>query len=149
MQMKKRFLKIMAVSFAVLISSCSSEDEPTNDPVVIPPVVIPDVLTPQNVRTYMVDAASTDQTVALFYNIKKLSKSKFAIGQQDAFNSFYNDAIGESDIKKTTGHDPALLGSDFMFITDKNNPTNNWFVQQENKIIADTKSAYALSLIHI
>ncbi len=148
--MKKTFLKIIAVSFAVLITSCSSDDEPTTDPVVVPPVVVvPDVLTPQNVRTYMVDAAATDQTVALFYNLKKFSKTKFAIGQQDAFNSFYKDAGGDSDIKKTTGSDPAILGSDFMFITDKNNPSNNWFVQQENKIIADTKAAYAKGIINI
>lgn len=148
--MKKTFLKIIILSFAILLAGCSSDDAPTNEPeVIIPPVVIPDVLTTQNVRNYMVDATATDETVALFYNLKKLSKTKFAIGQQDAFNSFYKDAGGDSDIKKTTGNDPALLGSDFMFITDKNNPTNNWFVQQENKIIADTKAAYAKGMINI
>ena len=148
--MKKTFFKIITVIFAVLLASCSSDDATVDEPdVIVPPVEIPDVLNTQNVRTFMVDAAATDETVALFYNLKKLSKTKFAIGQQDAFNSFYKDEGGESDIKKTTGNDPALLGSDFMFITDKNNPSNNWFVQQENKIIADTKAAYAKGMINI
>ena len=47
-------------------------------------------ITPQNVRNYMVDPNATDETVALFYNLKKMAETKFAIGQQDAFNSFYN-----------------------------------------------------------
>ena len=53
-----------------------------------------------------------------------------------------------SDIKKATGKDPGILGSDFMFITDKNNPSNNWYVQQENKIIQDAKSAYTKGMIN-
>jgi mannan endo-1,4-beta-mannosidase len=35
-----------------------------------------------------------------------------------------------------------------MFITDKENPSNNWFVQQENKIIQDTKDAYNKGIIN-
>ncbi|MBZ4043006.1 glycoside hydrolase family 26 protein [Flavobacterium hibisci] len=109
-----------------------------------------DVLTTKNVITYMVDKKATAETVALFYNLKILGKTKVAIGQQDAFNNFYQDAGGDSDIKKNTGFDPAILGSDFMFITDKNNnnQSNNWFYQQEQKIISDTKAAYAKGIIN-
>ena len=83
----------------------------------------------------MVDANATKETVALFYNLKKFAKTKVAIGQQDAFNSFYQDNGSDADIKKNTGYDPAILGSDFMFITDKNNnnQADNWFYQQEVK----------------
>lgn len=133
------------------LSSCSSEDKNTNEPdVVDPPVTIVDPVTPQNVRTFMVDQNATDETVALFYNLRKLSQTKFAVGHQDAFNAFYG-AGGNSDIKKTTGQDPALLGSDFMFITDKNNDVQpgNWFYQQENKIIQDAKEAYSKGMINI
>ncbi len=58
---------------------------------------------------------------------------------------------GDSDIKKATGNDPALLGSDFMFITDKNNTgePNNWFYQQELKITADVKAAYDKGMVNI
>jgi len=101
--------------------------------------------------TPLVDKNATPETVALFYNLKNLAKTKFAIGQQDAFSGIYNNgSTDESDIKKTTGYDPALLGSDFIFITDKqnNNQANNWFYQQEQKTISDVKSAYAKGMIN-
>lgn len=146
--MKTTFLKIAFLSLSVLaISSCSSDDEVIIDP----PVTVPtDPLTTQNATTYMVDKNATAETVALFYNLKKLAKTKVAIGQQDAFNSFYQDATGDSDIKKNTGYDPAVLGADFMFITDKNNnnQTDNWFYQQEQKIVSDAKAAYAKGMIN-
>lgn len=137
-----------------MLIACSSSPN-TPDPVVVPPVVPPvttDVLTTANVKTYMVDPNATAETVALFYNLKKLSKTKFAIGQQDAFNGFYNNgSTSQSDIMKTTGFDPALLGSDFMFITDKSNngQANNWFYQQELKITSDVKAAYSKGMINI
>lgn len=145
--MKNSFL-LFLVS-VLFFYSCSSNEENTT----LPgsgniPVTTPDPVTPQNVRSFMVDPDATNETVALFYNLRKLGKTKFAIGQQDAFNAFYN-AGGDSDIKKTTGKEIAILGSDFMFITDKNNPSNSWFVDQENKIIQDTKNAYSKGIINI
>ncbi|QKJ64479.1 glycoside hydrolase family 26 protein [Flavobacterium sp. M31R6] len=149
--MKNLFLKSIVFSTIIALSSCS-KDDPAPDPVVvIPPVVVTDVLTTQNVKTYMVDKNATAETTALFYNLKKLAKTKFAIGQQDAFNGFYNNgSSSESDIKKTTGYDPALLGSDFMFITDKSNNSqaDNWFYQQEIIITNDVKEAYAKGMIN-
>jgi len=148
--MKTTFLKIALFSLSVLtIASCSSDNE-ANDPIiVIEPPTPSDLLTTQNVTTYMVDGNATKETAALFYNLKKLAKTKIVIGQQDAFNSFYQDAGGDSDIKKNTGFDPAVLGSDFMFITDKNNnnQADNWFYQQEIKIVSDVKLAYAKGMI--
>lgn len=148
--MKKIFIPIL-MSAVLTLTSCSKDDGTTSEtPVVNPPVLVADPVTPQNVRTFMVDQNATDETVALFYNLRKLSQTKFAIGQQDAFNAFYG-ASGASDVKKTTGSDPALLGSDFMFITDKSNngQASNWFYQQENIIIDDTKEAYAKGMINI
>ena len=148
--MMTRFLLSALLSVFLTLSSCSKEDGVTSSPTVIPPVSIVDPVTPQNVRSFMVDPNATDETVALFYNLRKLSQTKFAIGQQDAFNGFYG-ASGDSDIKKTTGHDPALLGSDFMFITDKNNDeqTSNWFYQQEVIITDDAKEAYSKGMINV
>lgn len=150
--MKTTFLKIAFLSVLGLsISSCSSNNESDPEIIIEPPVIVPtDPLTVQNVTTYMVDANATKETVALFYNLKKLAKTKIAIGQQDAFNSFYQDNTGDSDIKKNTGYDPALLGSDFMFITDKNNnnQADNWFYQQEEKLVNATKAAYAKGMIN-
>ncbi|WP_281228434.1 glycoside hydrolase family 26 protein [Flavobacterium aquiphilum] len=149
--MRNPFLKIIIPSLIIALSSCS-KDDPAPDPVVVvPPVEVTDGLTTQNVKTYLVDKNATTETVALFYNLKKLAKTKFAIGQQDAFNGFYNNgSTAESDIKKTTGYDPAILGSDFMFITDKNNngQASNWFYQQEVIITDDVKEAYAKGMIN-
>ena len=140
------------ILIGLLVLTACSKDEPTSDSVlIIPPVLVTDVLTTANVKTYMVDPNATPETVALFYNLKKLAKTKFAIGQQDAFNSFYNNGSStESDIKKTTDFDPAVLSSDFMFITDKNNTgqANNWFYQQEVIISDDVKEAYAKGMIN-
>jgi mannan endo-1,4-beta-mannosidase len=144
----KEMISFLIVVTTILIS-CSKENDvvPTPSP---PVVTIPDPVTPQNVRTFMVDPYATDETVALFYNLRKLSQSKFAIGQQDAFNAFYG-VSGNSDIRKTTGNDPALLGSDFMFITDKSNNglSNNWFYQQEIIITDDVKEAYSKGMINV
>ena len=149
--MKTNFLKIVFLSLVLTIAGCSSDNKEEDEVINEPPVVIgTDGLTPQNVTNYISDKQATKETVALFYNLKKLGKTKVAVGQQDAFNGFYQNAGGDSDIKKNTGYDPALLGSDFMFITDKNNnnQSDNWFYQQEQKIINDTKTAYAKGMIN-
>jgi mannan endo-1,4-beta-mannosidase len=149
--MKTTFLKIAFISFLILtFASCSSDKEDPDQEIIPNSAIQDDPLTTTNAATYMVDANATKETAALFYNLKKLAKTKVAIGQQDAFNSFYEDAGGDSDIKKNTGFDPALLGSDFMFITDKNNSgqADNWFYQQELKITADVKAAYAKGIIN-
>lgn len=141
---KKRFL--FPILWLFLIISCDRNEPAPVNPTPKPPVIT-DVVTPQNVKNYMVDKNASTETAALFYQLRNLGKTKTVIGQHDAFNSFYQNS-GSSDVKKTTSHDPGLLGSDFMFITDKDNPSNHWYVQQENKIIQDTKDAYAKGMIN-
>ena len=140
----KKIRLLFNILLLFLIISCDNSETVVVTPT---PTVSIDVVTPQNVKNYMVDKNASTETAALFYNLRNLGKSKTLIGQQDAFNSFYQNS-GSSDIKKTTGNDPSILGSDFMFITDKDNPNNNWYVQQENKIIQDTKDAYAKGMIN-
>ena len=142
----KKIRLLFPILLLFLIISCNRSETVAVTPTPTPPVST-DVVTPQNVKNYMVDKNASTETAALFYNLRILGKSKTIIGQQDAFNSFYQNS-GSSDIKKTTGNDPSILGSDFMFITDKDNPNNNWYVQQENKIIQDTKDAYAKGMIN-
>ena len=140
----KKIRLLFNILLLFLIISCDNSETVVVTPT---PTVSIDVVTPQNVKNYMVDKNASTETVALFYNLRNLGKSKTLIGQQDAFNSFYQNS-GSSDIKKTTGNDPSILGSDFMFITDKDNPNNNWYIQQENKIIQDSKDAYAKGMIN-
>ncbi|PTS92560.1 beta-mannosidase [Flavobacterium sp. HMWF030] len=145
----KLSIKFLFISLSFLVISCSSDKEPQNQ-IIIDPTIPSDPLTTQNVTNYMVDASATKETVALFYNLKKLAKTKVAIGQQNAFTSFYQDNGSDADIKKNTGYDPAILGSDFIFITDKNNNTQagNWFYQQELNTINNVKIAYAKGIIN-
>ena len=140
----KKIRLLFNILLLFLIISCDNSETVVVTPT---PTVSIDVVTPQNVKNYMVDKNASTETVALFYNLRNSGKTKIIIGQQDAFNSFYQNS-GSSDIKKTTGNDPSILGSDFMFITDKDNPNNNWYVQQENKIIQDTKDAYTKGMIN-
>ncbi len=143
-------ISLLIPVFVILLASCSKDKNTTTTPPVVTPPVVTE-LTKLNVRTFMADANATTETVALFYNLKTLSKTSFAVGQQDAFNGFYNNTGGVSDIKKTAGNDPALLGSDFIFITDKNNngQASNWFYQQEVNTINQVKQAYASGMINI
>lgn len=153
--MKNIYSIFICAIMAIMVSSCSKDEvktNPTTPPVVVdPPVIVPDVLTTTNVKTYMVDPNATAETVALFYNLKKLGKTKFAIGQQDALNYFYNNDSGTTDIKKATGFDPVILGSDFERITAKENTgiDGNWWYGEQKKIIADTKEAYAKGMVNI
>lgn len=162
--MKKLILVFVSL---LLVTACSSDDgSPTVDPNPTDPVGDGDgdsdgdgdgdveieyhVLTAAETRSYMVDQNATAETAALFYNLKTLMDTQFIIGQQDAFAAFYNDIYLDSDMKKTTGSDPGLLGSDFMFITDKENngQAGNWFYQQELDITEDVKTAYDKGMIN-
>ncbi len=157
--MKNACLKFISAVCLLSAASCSKPNNTTPEPPIVPPPVVvtpppatdTDVLTIANVRTYMVDPSATNETVALFYNLKKLAKTKIAIGQQDAFAGFYKDAGGDADIKKATGFDPAIAGSDFMFITDKSNDgtASNWFHQQEVMITNNIIKAYDKGIVNI
>lgn len=98
----------------------------------------------------LVDENASKETQNLFRNLKKLAQTKQTlVGQQDAFNSYYFDIGGKSDIQKTTGQNPAILGLDFAFITsDENNEKeDNWFYQQELKIHKDAVQAYEQGML--
>ncbi len=113
----------------------------------VPPIFS---LKPEDARSYMVNPNATAETVALFYNLKKSAENGFVVGQQDAFNLFFQDNRGEADMKKTTGSNPGLLGSDFMFITSDRNTgaSNNWWYNQELMIIDHVKQAYDQGMIN-
>lgn len=107
-------------------------------------------LKPEDTRSFMVNPNATNETVALFYNLKTLSKDKFIVGQQDPFQSFYKNNPGESDIKKTTGYDPGMAGGDFLFITDDENDETegNWFFGQEKAIVKAAEEAYNKGMVN-
>lgn len=125
----------MAIILVFQIGFCQTEKQELNT---------------KNISDFVVaKKKATTETLALFYNLKKLSQTAFAIGQQNAFNSFFYNIKGKSDVKKTTGSDPAIIGLDFSDITDDKNTekADNWYFQQEQKIISDAKKAYDQGMI--
>lgn len=141
---KTRTYRLFAM---VLLTAGCAKDELPEDP---PNPDATFVLQPQDTRLYMVNPNATAETVALFYNLKTLSRTNFIVGQHNAFHDFYNNIAGNSDIKKTTGSDPGLLGSDFLFITDDLNDgtSSNWFYQQEQRIKSDAIEAYNKGMVN-
>ncbi len=138
------YILLFSVLFSCGRDSASGEQD--TDPTTNPPGTGQnDGVTTANVRTYMTDKNATDETVALFYNLYKNAGSKILLGHEDAFYSWYQDDSSESDVKKATGSDPAMIGLDFMFITDKNYEDNssNWYWLQEKKITDAAKEAYS------
>lgn len=108
--------------------------------------------TVSSVKSYLVDSLAIDETAILFYNLKNNSKKGIMLGQQTAFTGRYStDGISYmSDMKLTTGKHPFVIGNDFLFITNKNNTgtSNNWYYQQEVRIINDIKYSYRQGLVN-
>lgn len=112
------------------------------------------VLTPGTAKSYMTDKNATDETVALFYNLKNIAKTSFIVGQMDAMTARYlqadASASGDTDMKKTVGYDPGMNGADFMFITDDQNDgtSSSWYYNQEKIILEGVKKAYDRGMIN-
>ena len=101
-------------------------------------------------RKLMVDPKATPETVALFFNLKKIAKrGQTLIGQQDP-NESVNEKGGEMAIKRVTGSDPAVWGSDFMQITHvANTNATGWFRDTEKSIIRMASAAYDKNMVNI
>ena len=116
-----------------------------------PPVIVPDLAT---VRSWLVDKNATEQTAALFYNLKKISKTNILFGHQDdtkrgvtnATTQWANEqhlqpvSRDKSDVKEVTGVYPALYGHDFIHIVNFEN--GNWFDYEANIARQLTIDAY-------
>ena len=150
--MKRILTSLFIVNFFLV--SCSKDEEFMEEIDATPPVSEeqPEIGFPPSLAySFMVDAGATPETIALFYNLKALSYSSYIVGQQDAFSAFYQNNGGMSDMKKLTGSDPGMLGSDFMFITDDANDEqpNNWFYQQEQHIRSKAIEAFDKGMVNI
>lgn len=123
------------------------------NPVPTSPVVeiVPSLAT---ARSWLVDKNATEQTAALFYQLKKTAKTNILFGHQDdtkrgvvgAGTDWANEqhlpAVPQdkSDVKDIAGAYPAVYGHDFLHIADFS--SGNWF-DYEAKIARDlTIDAY-------
>jgi mannan endo-1,4-beta-mannosidase len=116
---------------SIVVFSCKKSKGVFTDPAPVQPppvVIVPDPPpTLSTVKELLVDKKSTDETAALFYNLKKISKSNILFGHQDDTKRGYGWANEQqysgvsrerSDVKDVTGAYPAVYGHDFLHIAN-------------------------------
>ncbi|MET4080270.1 mannan endo-1,4-beta-mannosidase [Pedobacter sp. UYP30] len=148
MKNKTKYLLLLSATLIVGFSSCKKSGSDINPPVTTPPPppapptgpVLPTTLS--GIKAILVDKNATDETAALFYNMKVLARTKIMFGHQDdtkqGFN--WNGEAGRSDVKEVTGAYPAVYGWDMLFVASFQR--NSWFDGQVNMIRQLTKDAY-------
>jgi mannan endo-1,4-beta-mannosidase len=71
-------------------------------------------------RALLVDKNATEQTAALFYNLKRISEEKILFGHQEATRQGYGwnwrTGLQTPDVKAVSGQMPAVYGWDFIDI---------------------------------
>ena len=139
--------KALMLATLVITVSYSAVADTGSSSVVVPAKKRPLL---EAVRTFMVDPQATPETVALFFNLKKIAKrGQTLIGQQDP-NESVNEKGGEMAIKRVMGSDPAVWGSDFMQITHvANTNATGWFRDTEKSIIRMASTAYDKGMVNI
>jgi mannan endo-1,4-beta-mannosidase len=162
--MKTSFLLIrvplfISILLFLVFVSCKKEEQNTT-PVIPPPGgnnnppadTIPSLST---VRSWLADKNATEETAALFYNLKKVSKTNILFGHQDdtkrgvtnGATGWANEEhlnpkppTGKSDVNDVAGAYPAVYGWDFLHIA--NFDRGNWFVYETNIARQLTIEAY-------
>ena len=74
----------------------------------------------ESTREKLADKQATEQTVALFYNLKQLTKQYTIFGQQDYASNGHGwmDETGRCDVKDITGDYPGVNCMDFLHFTN-------------------------------
>lgn len=88
----------------------------------------------------MVDPAATNETVALFDNLEKVSQKHILFGHQSATeygHGWYGDST-RSDVKSVTGSHPAVIGLDFSGLSAYSPQAIERSKPRLRKLIADT-----------
>ena len=128
----------IALLIAIAFITCKKEDNWTigGRGTTPPPDAVPSMAT---VKDWLVDKNATNETAALFYNLKKVAKTNVLFGHQDATKRGVTNATTQwaneehlpavssekSDVKEVTGSYPVVYGQDFLHIA--NFETGNWF----------------------
>lgn len=127
---RKGLVFITVVGLAIAACGKNVGDDSTGGTTPAPPVVEPPQDTVPSLataRSWLVDKTATDETVALFYNLKTISKTHILFGHQDDTKRGYDWANEQhlpavsrerSDVKETTGAYPAVYGHDFIHIAN-------------------------------
>ncbi len=154
--LKRYLIGFCAIGCLFYCSSCKKSADtapsglPSDTPTTTLPVEkVPDLAT---IKSWLVDKNATNETASLFYNMKKLGKTHIMFGHQD--DTYQGNNQGQdwhatlgasntmSDVRNITGVYPAVYGHDYMFITDFQIETNQWFKDQSKLIHDLTVEAY-------
>jgi mannan endo-1,4-beta-mannosidase len=135
-------LMLVAVSCKKVVHSDTGSVGGGNPP---PVDTLPSIST---VRSWLVDKNATNETAALFYNLKKIAKTNILFGHQDdtkrgvtnATTQWANEqsqppvSRSKSDVLDVTGSYPAVYGQDFIHIA---NFANGAWYDYEKQIAHD------------
>lgn len=138
---------------SLALAACKKQENPTVPPVV-PVVEVGSAPTISTVKGWLVDKAATDETAALFYNLKKIAKTNVLFGHQDDTKRGVSDAATQwaneqqftgvptekSDVKALVGAYPAVYGHDFLHIA--NFASDPWFDYEQSIARKLTIEAY-------
>lgn len=127
---------LLSVLLVVLFAACKKDAQRDDGTTPAPTDTVPSLAT---VRSWLVDKNATEQTAALFYNLKKIAKTNVLFGHQDDTKRGVTNATTQwaneqqfsgvsqtrSDVQLVTGAYPAVYGHDFIHIA--NFTDGNWF----------------------
>lgn len=95
----------------------------------------------ESIRAEMVDKKATDETVALFGNLRRLSENHILFGYQAAteYGRGWSGEEDRSDVKEATGSHPAVIGHDFAGFTGSESlEETKREMERLTKLISDT-----------
>ncbi|MFB2120537.1 glycoside hydrolase family 26 protein [Parapedobacter sp. 2B3] len=109
-----------------------------------------------DIKLELVDKDASDETAALFYNLKRVAEEHILFGHQDATKrgvdgdgmEWANEqhlptvATEKSDVKTVTGAYPAVYGHDFNHIAGFFEPGHSWFAYERDIARQLTIEAY-------
>jgi len=138
----------------LLCAACKKNNKNIPDPNPDLPVVVPVTPSLATVKTWLTDKNASDETAALFYNLKQVARTHVLFGHQDdtkrgltnANTQWANEqqfngvASTQSDVKTVTGAYPAVYGFDFIHIA--NFSTGGWYDYEKSIARTLTIEAY-------
>lgn len=143
------WLTVLAFTVWVACGKPSKADDSEPDPEVVTPTLT-------EIREQLVDKNATDETAALFYNLRTMAEEHILFGHQDATKrgldnpntEWANEAhlptisTEKSDVQTVTGAYPAVYGHDFNHISGFFDPGNSWFAYEKQIARQLTIEAY-------
>lgn len=140
-----RYISVIVLAGAVFVSAACSDDDFEEIKMVRPDA--------SAVAAQLVDKNATEETRALYYNLKYYSQKYLMFGHQSDNAEGYDGNqpwqdlcesgrnAGRSDVLEVTGSYPAVFGFDFLFLTNFMENTG-WAAQVRKALLINAIDAY-------